>query len=444
MTKSYSNTCIKPVAFRNNAACRRSLDTNRPIARTGGFSCSFIIYFILCAAILSIAGWGLYLHYRERVSTDDAQIDGHMVPVASRINGCVEKVLVEDNQAVHTGDLIVKLDPRDLQIRVDQASATVNQTIAVLHQANAALNQAKASLHQAKAAPNQAKAQQEGARADVDKARFSFEQAKGSELLVAEATLESRASTLEKARSDLERVKPLAERQEISRQQFDAYHTAAEVAESEWKAAQRHLASLKQEAEIRGANVNVQGAKVSQAVAEIERSEAVVEVAEAEIERAKAGVERAEAEVEQARANLDALLLQLSYTGIKASVDGVVTARTVETGQIIQPGQGLMILVPLKNTWVTANFKETQLQDVHTGQNAEVSIDLSGKVVHGKVDSIAGSTGSRMSLLPPENAVGNFVKVVQRIPVKILLDQKEVQDEILRPGMNVDVTIFTR
>jgi membrane fusion protein (multidrug efflux system) len=159
-----------------------------------------------------------------------------------------------------------------------------------------------------------------------------------------------------------------------------------------------------------------------------------------DVRNADAGT--AAAAVEAARARLEAAELMAGYTTIRAPIDGTVTRKSVEVGQIVQPGQGLMTLIPLQDTWVTANFKETQLADVHPGQRAEIHVDMYGKTVIGHVDSIAGATGSRMSLLPPENATGNFVKVVQRIPVKILVDQ--AGGLVLRPGMNVDVTIFTR
>lgn len=339
------------------------------------------------ALILAVAGGGMYLHYRDRVSTDDAQVDGHLVPVSAKVYGSVDKVLVEDNQPVKAGDLLVQIDARDLQSKVDQAEAALAQAVA----------------------------QVEGSKADTDKAKVSFEQGKGSDLQVAEANLEARKATLDKAKGDLTRMKPLADREEISAQQFDTYRTSADVAESEWKAAQRRLASVRQEADIRRSALGSQSAKVLQA----------------------------NAGVAAAKANLDALKLQLSYTRITAAVDGVVTRKTVETGQIIQPGQGLLTLVPLHQTWITANFKETQLTKVRAGQPAEVTIDMNGQVLRGTVDSVAGSTGSRMSLLPPENAVGNFVKVVQRIPVKIKLDPEDAQKVVLRPGMNVDATILT-
>ena len=346
------------------------------------------IALIVIVAVLVLGGAAMWYHYRDRVSTDDAQVDGHLVPVSCKVYGSVERILVEDNQPVQAGDLLVQLDARDLQSRVDQAEAALAQALA----------------------------QVQGARADDDKAKVSLEQARSSDLQVAEANLDARKATLDKARADLQRTKPLAERQEISAQEFDHYKTQADVAESEWKAAQRRLASARQEAEIRQANLGSQTAKISQA----------------------------NAGVGAAKANLDALKLQLSYTRITAPVEGVVTRKFVEPGQIIQPGQGLLTLVPLHQTWVTANFKETQLTRVRPGQNAEVTIDMNGQVLKGTVDSVAGSTGSRLSLLPPENAVGNFVKVVQRIPVKIRLDPGDAQKVVLRPGMNVDATIFTK
>ena len=340
------------------------------------------------ATLIVVGGVISYFHFKDRVNTDDAQVDGHLVPVSAKVYGSVARVLVEDNQPVKAGDLLVEIDARDLQAKVDQAQAALVQ----------------------------AQAQVESAGADDDKAKLTYEQGKGSDLQVAEATLDARKATMDKAKSDLERVKPLAERQEISAQQLDAYRTAAEVAESEWRAGQRRLNAARQEAEIRHSAMGSQQAKLAQA---------------------RAGVE-------VAKAHLDALKLELSYTRIVAAVDGVVTRKTVELGQIIQPGQGLLTLVPLQQTWVTANFKETQLKNVRAGQRAEVEVDMSGQVLRGTVDSVAGSTGSRMSLLPPENAVGNFVKVVQRIPVKIQLDPAEAQKGVLRPGMNVDVTIITR
>ncbi|WP_275976291.1 HlyD family secretion protein [Geothrix alkalitolerans] len=338
--------------------------------------------------IALLLGGGLWLYSRNRVSTDDAQVDGHLVPVSCRVYGTVDKVLVEDNQAVKAGDPLVAVDPRDIQARLDQA----------------------------KAALAQAKAQVEGARADLERAQVAFQQAKGSDLETAKANLDSKKASLDKAKMDVQRMKPLAEREEISAQQFDGIRTQAEVADGDWRAAQQKLASLQREADIRRVAVGA----------------------------AEARLASAQAQVEQARASQEGLELQLGYTKILAPVDGVVTRKFVEAGQTIQPGQGLMTLIPLHQTWVTANFKETQLAKMKPGQEAEIKVDMNGAVLKGHVDSIAGSTGSRMSLLPPENAVGNFVKVVQRIPVKIHIDESEAQKVVLRPGMNVEATVIVK
>jgi len=341
----------------------------------------------IAVPVLLLLGLGFWFESRNRVSTDDAQVDGHLVPVSSRVYGSVEKVLVEDNQAVKAGDLLVDIDPRDTQAKVDQA----------------------------KAALAQAHAQVEGARAEVERARVAFQQARGSDLEGARANADAKRASSDKARNDVQRMKPLADREEISAQQFDGFRTQAEVAENDWKAARERLGSLQHESDSR---------KVAVVAAE-------------------ARLSSAQAQVEQAEAALEALNLQLGYTRVTAPVDGVVTRKFVESGQTIQPGQGLMTLIPLHQTWVTANFKETQLAKMHPGQEAEIKVDMNGVVLKGHVDSIAGSTGSRMSLLPPENAVGNFVKVVQRIPVKIRIDEEEAKKVTLRPGMNVEATVIT-
>jgi membrane fusion protein (multidrug efflux system) len=335
--------------------------------------------------VLLIAA-GMWFYSRNRVSTDDAQVDGHLVPVSCRVYGTVEKVLVEDNQAVKAGDPLVSVDPRDTQARLDQA----------------------------KAALAQARAQLEGAKADLERSRVAFQQARSSDLETAKAKIDSKKASLDKAKTDLQRMKPLMEREEISALQFDGFRTQAEVADGEWREAQQKLGSLQQEADIRKVAVGAAEARLSSA----------------------------QAQVEQARATQEGFELQLGYTSILAPVDGVVTRKFVEAGQTIQPGQGLLTLIPLHQTWVTANFKETQLARVKPGQEAEIKVDMNGVVLKGRVESIAGSTGSRMSLLPPENAVGNFVKVVQRIPVKIRIDDEESKKVILRPGMNVEVTVI--
>jgi membrane fusion protein (multidrug efflux system) len=307
--------------------------------------------------------------------------------------------------------------------------------------AKAALMQAESQLRSARvvvpwtnettqSGESGASAQLADAQAEFERARLGQQQSSGSDLAFAEANVRTKQASNDRAQADLARMKPLVEKTEISQLQFDAYVAAARVAEGELQASREKLASAQQDAAIRQAAVAAAQSRVGQARALVATS--VANRKQVDIRTADAGT--AAAAVEAARAN--------SYATIVAPMDGVVTHKSVEIGQIVQPGQGLMTVIPLHDIWVTANFKETQLADVHPGQRAEIKVDMYGQSVSGRVDSIAGATGSRLSLLPPENATGNFVKVVQRIPVKILVDSPG--DLILRPGMNVDATIFTR
>ncbi len=231
-------------------------------------------------------------------------------------------------------------------------------------------------------------------------------------------------------------MKPLLDKAEISRLQYDSYQAQARVAESELNAAQEQLKSAQNNANMRKAAVAAAQSRVNMAQSQVQAS--MANRKQVDVRRAETGT--ASAGVEAARANLAAAELMLSYSTIAAPSDGVVTRKSVEPGQIVQPGQSLMTLIQLQDVWVTANFKETQLSQVRPNQRAEIHVDMYGKSVTGHVDSIAGATGSRLSMLPAENATGNFVKVVQRIPVKILVDSNS--GLVLRPGMNVDATIF--
>jgi len=242
------------------------------------------------------------------------------------------------------------------------------------------------------------------------------------------------------AQADLARYKPLMERDEISKQQYDAAKANADATASALKADQEKLAQAQRNVEVVKAQLDAAKARVMQARAGVEGALA---------DKKQVGMRTADAQakvakVAQARAALDAAQLNLSYTEVVAPVDGVATHKQVETGQIVQAGQGLLVVVPLQDVWVTANFKETQLRNMHAGQKAEVRVDTYGKTFSGHVDSIAGATGGVLSLLPPENATGNYVKVVQRIPVKIVLDPVPADKAVLRPGMNVDATVITK
>jgi membrane fusion protein (multidrug efflux system) len=384
--------------------------------------------------VLAAGAWA-YFHFLDRVSSDDAQVDAHITAIAPKIPGNVLAVSVLDNQPVKSGDVLVRIDPRDYQARVDIAKAALLQTEAQLRTAQTVVPLTNDTTQ---SGASGATAQLADAVAELERARLGYEQAAGADIAVVEANVHTKQASNERAQADLARMKPLLDKAEISRLQYDAYQAAARVAESEVHAAEQQMASVRQNAGMRKAAVAAAQSRVSLAQAQVEAS--LANRKQVDVRRAESGT--AAAGVESARANLAAAELQLSYTTLVAPVDGVVTRKSVEPGQIVQPGQGLMTIIPLQDVWVTANFKETQLASVRPGQRAEIKVDMYGRSVSGHVDSISGATGSRMSLLPPENATGNFVKVVQRIPVKILIDQ--TNGLVLRPGMNVDATIFTK
>ncbi|HUP02670.1 MAG TPA: HlyD family secretion protein [Bryobacteraceae bacterium] len=392
---------------------------------------------LLLVILLAAAGgvYAVYAHYRGQVSSDDAQVDGHVDPVAPKISGTITDVLVLDNQSVTAGQVLVRIDPRDYQVKVDTAKAQLAQAQSQLKAAQVA---APWTSETTESGVSGADAQLADATAELDRARLAFEQSSGSDLAYAQAQVLSKQASNDRAQADLSRMKPLADKAEISQLQYDAYVAAAKVAQSDLQASQEKLASARQDAAIKKAALDAAQTRVALAQSQVQASRANRK----QVDIRLADVSTAQAAVEQARANLANAELQLSYATIAAPSDGVVTHKSVEVGQVVAPGQGLMAIIPLSGTWVTANFKETQLAGVRPGQRAEIHVDMYGKSVEGKVDSIAGATGARMSLLPPENATGNFVKVVERIPVKILIPDRA--GLVLRPGMNVDVTIYTQ
>ena len=363
--------------------------------------------------VLALIVGGLLFYYHNRESTDDAQVDGHITPISSKIYGRVAEVLVTDNQQVKAGQVLVKIDPRDYQAELDQAKAEL------------ALAEADAQLV--------------GAQAELAQAQVTYEQAKTSDLAWAQANVDKGRANAELAQADLARYKPLLDKGEISKQQYDSAKANADATGSSLKADLEKLDQAGRSVEITKAQLAAAQARVSQAQAGVAAAHADVR----QISMRTADAQGKAAKVQQQRAKVEAAQLNLSYTEIIAPVDGVATHKQVESGQIVQQGQGLLVVVPLSNVWVTANFKETQLRKMKPGQKAEVHVDTYGKNFSGHVDSIAGATGAVLSLLPPENATGNYVKVVQRIPVKIVLDPIPPEKAILRPGMNVDATVVT-
>src|SRR5450755_4266067 len=363
---------------------------------------------------------GLFLYYRNRESTDDAQVDGHITPIAAKISGRVEEVLVRDNEPVKAGQVLVKIDPRDYQAALDNAKASLALAQSEAQSASVDVPRTRENMA---SGTSSASAGLLGAEADLARAQAAYTQSQNSDLAYAQANVEKARANAQLAQADLERYRPLMDKGEISKQQFDAAQANAEATASALKAEQEKIAQ----------------ARVEQAQAGVSSARADVQ----QVSMRTADAQGKLAKVDAARAMVDAAQLNLSYAQIVAPRDGVVTHKQVEPGQIVQPGQGLLVVVPLQDVWVTANFKETQLKKMRAGQKAQVKVDTYGKTFSGHVDSIAGATGAMLSLLPPENATGNYVKVVQRIPVKVIVDPIPEQKAILRPGMNVDVTVIT-
>jgi membrane fusion protein, multidrug efflux system len=398
---------------------------------------AFRFAFVVGGLVLIAAIVVFYWYSQGRVNTDDAEVDGHLNPVSAKISGNVLQVLVDDNQQVKAGQVLVTIDPRDYQAKVDQMRAALDLAKA---QSNAANVTVPKTMEVRQGENSNANAALQGSLADQASANQTYQMALTSDLAYANSQVVKYQASFDKAQADLARMKPLVEKAEISRQQFDSYVAAAQVAQGDLDAAKQRLAQAQQ-------NVTVTKAKLDSKTADVAKARAGQVQANGNLKQVNidtANAAAASAGIKQAEANLAAAELQLSYATIVAPVDGVVTHKSVEVGQVLQPGQGLLILVPLQDIWVTADFKETQLAKVRPGQKVEVKVDMYGQTFAGHVDSVAGATGSRLSLLPPENATGNFVKVVERIPVKIILDPIPPDKAILRPGMNVDVTIITR
>jgi membrane fusion protein, multidrug efflux system len=379
---------------------------------------------------------GLFLYYRNRESTDDAQVDGHITPIAAKISGRVEEVLVRDNEPVKGGQVLVKIDPRDYQAALDNAKASLALAQSEAQSASVDVPRTRENMA---SGTSSASAGLLGAEADLARVQAAYTQSQNSDLAYAQANVEKARANAQLAQADLERYRPLMDKGEISKQQFDAAQANAEATASALKAEQEKIAQAQSSIEMARAQLNSAKARVEQARAGVSSARADVQ----QVSMRTADAQGKLAKVDAARAMVDAAQLNLSYTEIVAPRDGVVTHKQVEPGQIVQAGQGLLVVVPLQDVWVTANFKETQLKKMHAGQKAQVKVDTYGKTFSGHVDSIAGATGAMLSLLPPENATGNYVKVVQRIPVKVIVDPIPEQKAILRPGMNVDVTVIT-
>jgi len=385
--------------------------------------------------VLGVGAWFWLTAGRE--STDDAQTEAHVIQVAARVGGTVLKVLVNDNQMVEAGATLVELDPRDFQIALEKAKADLSDAEA---SAKAAAANALVTATGAKAGVTTAAGGVSQSRAAIEEAERGVEGARG-QLEAARSQVRQAEANATKAAKDVERYKGLLAKDEVSQQQFDTAVATADAQHAGVDAAKGGVAAA--EAGLRAAQSRLMQARVGEEQAQAALQSA--ETAPQQISAMRARAAAAEAHAEQMRSQLAQAELNLQYTTVKAAVAGLVSRKSVEPGQIIQAGQPLMALVALHEIWVVANFKETQLQNMRAGQRATVKIDaIGGKEFTGRVDSIAGATGARFSLLPPENATGNFVKVVQRVPVKIVLDPNQDPEGLLRPGLSAEPTVYTR
>lgn len=374
---------------------------------------------VLVAVVLIVAGLFLWRYLGSYESTDDAQADVHLYPVSARVSGYVVHVNVNDNQWVHQGDLLVEIDPTDYQVALAQAQANLANAEATARSLN--ITVPITSVNSA--------SQLQFTASGIEDAKAAISAAE-KQLAAAHQQVEAAQANDVRAQDDLRRYKLLVDKREVSPQIYDQALAAAKSSTANVAAAQASESAAQQ-------FIQQAQSRLAQATA----NHAYAQTGPQQVSSTKARVQAAVADVRQKRALVQQAELNLQYTKIIAPVGGEVN-KTVVLGLNVEPGQQLLTIVPLDEVWVTANFKETQLADVRTGQRAEIHVDMYGKAVDGRVDSIAGATGARMSLLPPENATGNFVKVVQRIPVKILVNHRE--GLVLRPGMNVNVTIFTR
>jgi membrane fusion protein (multidrug efflux system) len=375
-------------------------------------------------------------YFSGRVTTDDAQVDAHITAIAPQVPGYAVQVLINDNTPVKEGDLLVQVDPRTYQDEVDQARANLDFAEA---QANSAKLQIGLTRQTTTNGTDGAAAQKTSDAADFASSQAQLEQTATANLQVAQANVVAKKATNERAQSDLKRYTPLLSTDDVSKFQYDAVEATARVAKSDLIAAEQQLSAAQQAVAIARANMQSSQAKLARAQSQFMQTKAQeqqVPIAEATYKSSLAAVERAKAALQQAELNL-------AYTHITAPITGQVTQKSVDLGQYVSPGQLLCTIVPLDKVYITANFKETQMAHVAPGQRARIHVDTYGKDFEGTVDSIAGATGSQQALLPPQNATGNFIKVIQRIPVKILVKPGKDSHLVLRPGMNVEATIFT-
>jgi membrane fusion protein (multidrug efflux system) len=412
-----------------------------------------------------IAGVGYWLYERQFESTDDAFIEGDITQISPKVSAYISRIYVKNNQLVHKGDLLVELDPKDFEAKLEQARAQLRVTQAQHGQAQANVDLTRKTTG---ASQSQARSNVETARNNVAQNRAASE-AKRSQILqaqtavkTAQANLAQTRAQIQQAEGDLhlaqvefDRRQKLYDNGDISKQNLDQATSALQTARSQFNSAQKQIDAAQSRVDEARANVSTAQENFHQSEAQVDLSKSQVGESAGRLEDANAAPERvsvsesqvgtSEASIEQAEAAVHQAELELSYTKVFAPEEGYITRKTIEEGQLVQIGAPLMAISQSNEVWVTANFKETQLGLMHPGQTVDIYIDAyPNQTFRGRVESFQAGTGSRFSVLPPENATGNYVKVVQRIPVKIVFDPPPDDAHRLVPGMSVQPTVRVR
>ncbi len=424
--------------------------------------------FIIIGAIVlvgAIGGLIYWLNARHYESTDDAFIDGDVIRVSPKVSAYISKIYVKSNQPVHKGDLLVELDTKDYEAKLTQAKAQLLVAQAQREQSKAQVNLTRATSNASQA---QARSNVETTQKNVDQTRAAAE-AKQSQIRQAQNAVKTAqanlaqtealgpqvAANLELAQKEYNRRLVLFNNGDISKQSLDQATNALQTARAEANAAQKEVIAARSRVGEAQANVSVAQNNYQQSLAQVDLTKSQVGESVGRLQDANAAPERidvvqtqvgnAEAGIAQAEAAVREAELELSYTKIYAPDDGIVTGKTIEEGQLVQPGTPLMAISQSDEVWVIANFKETQLEAMRIGQPVDIEVDAyPSETFHGKIESFQAGTGSRFSLLPAENATGNYVKVVQRVPVKIVFDEQPDNIHLLAPGMSVAPSVKVR
>jgi membrane fusion protein (multidrug efflux system) len=405
------------------------------VVRTRTSGKTMVVRVVIALALIAAASTG-YLFWKNSQqfeTTDDAEVDGQIYAISPRVSGHVSEVLIEDEQFVKVGEVLARLDPKDYEVAVEKAKADLADAVAALASSRTDVPIMTVSTTSTLAG---AKSQHADASAAMSGAQQQLGGAK-ARLATAQANVRAGQANYAKAAADLQRYKQLIDKDEISKQQYDQAVAAEQSAQATLDAQK----ALVNEAE---QNISAAEESVKQARARVEQMEATVAGAMTgpqQVQVTEAKVESAAAKVEQQRALLSQAELNVQYATILAPVSGIIARKNVEVGNNVSPGQQMLAIVPVEGIWITANFKETQLQKMRVGQPVKIKVDAYDREYTGKVLRMAGASGAKMSLLPPENATGNYVKVVQRIPVRIVLDPGQNGDHLLRPGMSVEPSV---